>query len=42
MTNVSLDDVVMKDDHAYVAVVADGTGGEPFGDLASNHAIRTT
>ncbi|MCU0958949.1 MAG: protein phosphatase 2C domain-containing protein [Pirellulaceae bacterium] len=39
-TNVPLQDVEMADDEAYVLIVADGVGGEGFGDLASQLAIR--
>jgi len=39
-TNVPLD-ADLPDDEAYVFVVADGVGGEGFGDLASQLAVRT-
>lgn len=39
-TNVPLQDLKLADDEAYVLIVADGVGGEGFGDLASQLAIR--
>jgi PPM family protein phosphatase len=39
-TNVPLHGVALPDDEAYMLVVADGVGGEGFGDLASQLAVR--
>lgn len=39
-TNVLIRDADMLDDEAYVLVVADGVGGEGFGDRASELAVR--
>ena len=40
-TNVSLDELDLPEDEAFTLVVADGCGGEGFGHLASQLAIRT-
>lgn len=41
-TNVELDELEFPHDEAYTLIVADGAGGEGFGHLASQLAIRTT
>ena len=41
-TNVDLENLDFPQDEAYTLIVADGAGGEGFGHLASQLAIRTT
>ncbi len=40
-TNVDLDEMELPQDEAYSLIVADGAGGEGFGHLASQLAVRT-
>jgi protein phosphatase len=41
VTNVPLEGVEMPTDEAYALIVADGAGGEGFGDLASQLAVKS-
>lgn len=41
LTNLSLDDLVLSNDHNYSMVVADGIGGANHGELASRLALQT-
>jgi protein phosphatase len=41
MSNLPADDVALVDDNAYGILVADGIGGDSFGDFASRLAVET-
>lgn len=40
LTNVDTSDVELQDDEAYVLIVADGIGGQGFGELASELVLK--